>query len=106
MIEQVSVGVLEDMIAKGDTVVADFFASWCGPCKMMHPIVEEESKKHSDIHFVMLDVDECFEYCDDNHIYSVPTYIVFAGGKEVARKSGYMTAPTFADFVQSAVTQK
>ena len=106
MLEQVSIGVLEDMIEKGDIVVADFFATWCGPCKMMHPIVEQESTKHDNVKFVMLDVDECFEYCDDHHIYSVPTFVVFVNCKEVARKSGYMTAPIFADYVQNSISQK
>lgn len=105
MLEQISASVLKDMIEGGDIVVADFFASWCGPCKMMHPIVEQESIKHMGVNFVMLDVDDCYEFCEEQNIMSVPTFVIYAGGKEIARKSGYMSAPVFADFVQNATSQ-
>lgn len=71
------------------TVLVDFFATWCGPCKMLTPILEgiqDEVKDNVDIFKV--DIDECMDLAKSFGIMSVPTMIVFKGGEEVNRLVG------------------
>ena len=66
--------------AKG-LVLIDFFASWCGPCRMISPILEELSKEISDVKFCKVDVDESTELAMAFGVSSIPTLIVFENGK-------------------------
>ena len=91
MIEQVSVGVLEDMIAKGDTVVADFFASWCGPCKMMHPVLEDINNNNDQgLKIAQINVDDYPEVAANYGVQSIPNMILFKDGKPVNQVIGFM----------------
>ena len=64
-----------------DKVVVDFFATWCGPCKMLGPVFEELSTEINDIKFVKVDIDEHEDLCRKYKVMSVPTLIVFDNGK-------------------------
>ena len=67
-------------------VVMDFFATWCGPCKMLTPIFESLSKEMSDkVDFAKLDIDRSLEIAQKYKIVSVPTTIIFKNGREVQR---------------------
>lgn len=63
-------------------VVIDFFATWCGPCKMIGPKLEELAKEYSDVHILKVDVDECEDIAMEYNISSMPTF-VFIKNKEV-----------------------
>lgn len=81
-----------DEIINGDKLVlVDFFATWCGPCKMLAPIVEQVSEQFDDVIFAKCDVDECMEQAQKYGIMSVPTIILFKGGKELERDIGLKT---------------
>lgn len=68
----------------------DFWAIWCGPCKMMEPIFEELEKEYKDkIEFVKINVDENPAEASKYGVMSIPTYVVEKDGKEIARKVGY-----------------
>ena len=72
-------------------VVIDFFATWCGPCKMLTPIFESLSKEMSDkVDFAKIDIDRSFEVAQEYEIVSVPTMIIFKNGKEVQRMVGFI----------------
>ena len=63
-------------------VVMDFFATWCGPCKMLTPIFESLSKEMSDkVDFAKIDIDRSLEVAQEYEIVSVPTMIIFKNGK-------------------------
>jgi len=98
--EEISQGMLEDLIESGETLVVDFYASWCGPCKMMHPVFENESKQHTKVKFVRINVDEAYEFCMKSNIQSIPTFIVYEKGKEKKRTLGYMSPDDFHTFVE------
>ncbi|MDP2737051.1 MAG: thioredoxin [bacterium] len=72
-------------------VLVDFFAPWCGPCQLMSPIVEEMIKgnKDNNIKIGKLDIDENQEIATQYNVMSVPTFLVFKGGKVVDKKVGY-----------------
>ena len=72
-----------------NTVLLDFWASWCGPCKMLAPIVEEIAEEYSDVTLGKINVDEQMELAIQFGIVSIPTLIVYQDGKEVPKSIGY-----------------
>ena len=77
-----------ELVGEG-RVLIDFFATWCGPCKMLSLVIEKFDKKNT-IPIIKVDVDECEEVASKYRIFSVPTLIIFENGKEIKRKTGYM----------------
>jgi len=74
-------------------VVVDFFADWCGPCKMMPPILKEVKQKAGDRATVLkMDIDKNRYYADKYGIQSIPTLIIFKNGQIVWRKTGVASA--------------
>ncbi|XP_050450049.1 thioredoxin-2-like isoform X1 [Cataglyphis hispanica] len=69
-------------------VVIDFFAVWCGPCKMIGPLIEELSKEMQDVIFLKVDVDECEDIAAEYEITSMPTFIFIKEGKVLETFSG------------------
>lgn len=71
-------------------VLLDFFANWCGPCKMLAPILEEIASENDDFKIGKINVDEEAALSRAFGITSIPTLVVMENGKEVRRKLGYM----------------
>lgn len=82
-----------------EKVVVDFYATWCGPCKMLGPIFEEVSKE-SEVKFVKVDIDEHEELCREYKVMSVPTLILFENGKEVRRNIGFIPKDKLEEFIK------
>ena len=72
------------------TVLLDFFANWCGPCKMLAPILAEIASETDEFKIGKINVDEEGELARAFGITSIPTLVVMEGGKEVRRSLGYM----------------
>ena len=70
------------------SVLVDFYADWCGPCKMLAPIVDEIAQENDDIKVVKVNVDENPNIALDYKVMSIPTLVVIKGGKEVSRSVG------------------
>ena len=77
--------------------VKKFYATWCGPCKMLTPIIEGVKKNHSDVQFENIDVDKDFEIAAKYSIRSVPTVIVEKDGLEVQRFAGLQGEMTYTN---------
>ena len=70
------------------TVLVDFFANWCGPCKMLSPIVDEVAKENEQIKVVKIDVDNAQDLAAKYGVMSIPTLVVIKNGKETNRSVG------------------
>ena len=91
----------EEVINNKGITIVDFWAPWCGPCKMFGPIFEGAKEKHSDIKFCKLNVDEDINNVSkDFGVMSIPTVIAFKDGKEVKRNIGFMNSDDLNDFLE------
>lgn len=78
-----------DIIKSDKLTLVDFFATWCGPCKMMHPILEQlKEEKGDSIRILKIDVDDNEDISMQYNIQSVPTLMLFKNGEIVWRQSG------------------
>lgn len=82
MITNITKENFENEVLKADKpVLVDFFATWCGPCKMLSPIVDEIADEHPEVKVCKLDIDANTELAIQYGVMSVPTLVVFEGGK-------------------------
>lgn len=78
-----------DVLAGSDTYMVDFWAAWCGPCRMLGPVIEEIStENHAGLVVGKVNVDEQQDLARRYNVMTIPTVIVFKGGQEVARSVG------------------
>lgn len=74
----------KEVIESGKTVLIDFYADWCGPCKMMSPIIDEiASEVYESVKVCKLNVDESQDLAVEYNVMSIPTLIIFKNGKVV-----------------------
>lgn len=78
------------IINENEIVIVDFFATWCGPCKMLSPVIENVEKLLPNIKFIKVDIDQHNELASEYRIQSVPTLIFIKNGIEVAKSIGYV----------------
>lgn len=100
MQEQSQVSVLEldstnfdSTIASNNLVLVDFWAEWCGPCKIMHPVFERMAKKYREIKFARVNVDSNQPIAQKFGVQAIPTFIMFQGGQEAKRMMGAVGEP-------------
>lgn len=90
-------------IAKGVTLV-DFYADWCGPCRMIAPIVEElSSELHGKATIAKLDIEKAQEVTAEYQVTSIPTIILFKDGKELKRIVGLRDKDTLKNLIIAAI---
>lgn len=78
--------------------VVDFFANWCGPCKMLGPVLEELSGEMADsVEFIKIDIDENMELAQEYNITTIPTLVFLKDGKEEGRTVGFVPKDKLKD---------
>ncbi len=92
----------EKIIASEKPTIVDFSAIWCGPCKMMEPVLEDASEKFAgDFNFYQIDIDSASNLAEKYLISAVPTIIAFKNGTEISRTMGYQDFDSFELFLKS-----
>ena len=87
MVKEINSENFNQEISKGKVLV-DIWAPWCGPCRVISPIIEELSNEMKDIKFYKLDVDKSPDIASQYDVMGIPTLILFKDGKEVKRIVG------------------
>lgn len=90
-------------VTKEGVVLVDFFATWCGPCKMLGPVLEGLSKEMTEAKFYKVDVDQESELAAKYGIMSIPTLLLFKDGQVVNRVAGFQAKAEIEKFVRSAL---
>lgn len=89
-------------LQENNLVAVDFFATWCGPCKMFAPTFEKLSQDfNGKLEFIKIDIDKNNEIADNYNVKSVPTFILFKNGNEVARKVGVAAPSEYITLINS-----
>ena len=101
---QVNDANFEQEVLKADgPVLVDFWAEWCGPCKMMAPEFAALAARRADVRFVKLDTEANQPLAARHGIRSIPTMALFRQGREVARTSGAMRATQLSQWLDGAL---
>lgn len=92
----------EEVLKSDKPVLVDFWATWCAPCRMQGPIVEEIADERDDVKVGKLDVDENPEIAEKYGIMSIPTLLVIENGEVVHQMVGVQTKQQISDFLPQA----
>ena len=84
---------------KQGLVLVDFFATWCGPCKMLSPVLEEVSEENKDLLVLKIDVDEVGELAARYGIQAIPTLMLFKNGQLISTRMGYQNKNQLVAFI-------
>ena len=107
MVLEVNENNVEDEVLKSEGIVlVDFYATWCGPCKMMSQVVDKIAEKYADkIKFAKLDIDESMDIAENNSVMSVPTFKIFKNGQSIKTFVGAVSEEDFESNLLEVINQ-
>ena len=91
-----------ELIKEGTTLI-DFFADWCGPCKMLGPVIEELSNEYTDIKFAKVNVDDNMDLAEKFSIMSIPQVYMFKDGEVIGKFGGYRDKGGVKAFIDQTI---
>lgn len=89
----------QEVLQEEKTVLVDFWAGWCGPCKMLAPIVEQIAEGHPDVKVCKVNIDEAPSLATDYKIMSIPTLLLFKNGQKVGMTVGVQSKEDIEAFL-------
>lgn len=89
-----------DKVLENKKVLVDFYADWCGPCRMLGPVLEEVSKVNDDVLIVKVNVDDAQEIAARYGVMSIPTMILFENSEIKDTKVGVLTQEQILDWIK------
>ena len=92
----------DETLKNNKSVFVDFYADWCGPCKMLGPVVEQLAGENSDVTFIKVNVDDNPEVAERYGIMSIPTLISFKDGVQAAATVGFQPKEELLKLVKAA----
>ena len=90
----------DEAVKKDGLCLVDFWANWCGPCKMLAPVLEEYVASHDDVTVLKVDVDEEEELARKFGVMSIPTLVLYKNGTETAKEVGYKNLQQLSNFIE------
>lgn len=94
----------QEVVNSPKPVFVDFWAEWCGPCRLVGPIVEELNQEYKEsVNFVKVNVDKNNELAQKYNVFSIPTLAIFKDGKIVSQRAGAATKESFKTMIDSSL---
>lgn len=87
-------------IIKGEKVLIDFYADWCGPCNMLATVLEEVAKERTDIEIVKVNTDTFMNLAREYKVMSIPALKIFSNGKLIKEQNGFLTKNELLEFLK------
>lgn len=81
-------------------VVVDFYADWCGPCKMLSPVLDQLESEFDDFEFVKVNIEENPELAEEFEVFSIPNVCIFKDGQVADRSVGFASPDDMRDFIR------
>ena len=92
MIQNIKKDIFQkEVLDSKKTVIIDFNANWCGPCRMLRPILEEVARENPNLKIVSINVDEEKSLTKEYNVFSIPCLVFIKSGKEIKRNAGLVT---------------
>jgi len=98
-VEAVSENEFKEKTSTG-TVLVDFYADWCGPCKMIAPVLERLAAEYTNARIVKVNIDEAGQLAKEQRVMSIPTLVLFRDGKEAGRLIGVHAEQAIRDLIE------
>jgi thioredoxin 1 len=99
MLKHVNSSEFREMVENKQDFIVDFYADWCGPCKMMAPIFEDFADKYNDKVFCKVNVDEAGDIAAAYGVMSIPMFMIFKEGQPIKKQLGVMSEDDFMKFI-------
>jgi len=96
----------EEVMGSSLPVLVDFYAEWCGPCKMISPVIDELAKAYEGkIKVAKLDIDQAGDIASSHGVMSIPTIIFFKNSKKVEKKTGALDKEQLEELIQKVIAE-
>ncbi len=100
-IQEITSADFEEVVLKSEKpVLVDFNATWCGPCRMLKPVLEQVAAERADVTVVGVDIDENDELAEEYEVFSIPCLVLFKDGAEANRSVGLIPKEAIEDLLR------
>lgn len=104
MVKHINENEFENEVLKEEgIVVVDFFATWCGPCKMLAPVLDEVQDEMKNVKIVKMDIDENSDKVAEYGVKNIPTIKIFKNGEEVTTNVGFLPKESLKEMIEKTL---